>query len=99
MAAPLLAVRRYRAAGRTWYSQCVRDARKRATTQGAVLSIVLGVGTWLAFLSISSLAELFPAQLAGLIAALIGMFAGTLLPQAIADKKGHVHHFTGSTSQ
>lgn len=70
---------------------------KRATTQGAVLSIVLGVGTWLAFLSISSLAELFPAQLAGLIAALIGMFAGTLLPQAIADKKGHVHHFTGSS--
>ncbi|MEI2814189.1 MAG: sodium:solute symporter family protein [Burkholderiaceae bacterium] len=70
---------------------------KRATTQGAVLSIVLGVGTWLAFLSISSLAELFPGQLAGLIAALIGMFAGTLLPQAIADKKGHVHHFTGSS--
>ena len=72
---------------------------KRATTQGAVLSIVLGVGTWLAFLSMSSLAELFPGQLAGLIAALIGMFAGTLLPQAIDDKKGHVHHFTGSTSQ
>lgn len=70
---------------------------KRATTQGAVLSIVLGVGTWLAFLSISSLAELFPGQLAGLIAALIGMFTGTLLPQAIADKKGHVHHFTGSS--
>ncbi|MBL0251623.1 MAG: sodium:solute symporter family protein [Polaromonas sp.] len=70
---------------------------KRATTQGAVLSIVLGVGTWLAFLSMSSLAELFPGQLAGLIAALIGMFAGTLLPQAIDDKKGHVHHFTGSS--
>ena len=72
---------------------------KRATTQGAVLSIVLGVGTWLAFLSISSLAELFPGQLAGLVAALIGMLVGTLLPQAIDDKKGHVHHFTGSTSQ
>ena len=72
---------------------------KRATTQGAVLSIVLGVGTWLAFLSMSSLAELFPGQLAGLIAALIGMLVGTLLPQAIDDKKGHVHHFTGSTSQ
>ena len=72
---------------------------KRATTQGAVLSIVLGVGTWVAFLSMSSLAELFPGQLAGLIAALIGMLVGTLLPQAIDDKKGHVHHFTGSTSQ
>ncbi len=71
---------------------------KRATTQGAVLSIVLGVGTWVAFLSMSSLAELFPGQLAGLIAALIGMIVGTLLPQAIDDKKGHVHHFTGSTS-
>ncbi|HMS26660.1 MAG TPA: sodium:solute symporter family protein [Burkholderiaceae bacterium] len=71
---------------------------KRATTQGAVLSIILGVGTWLAFLSMSTLSAVFPGQLAGLLAALLGMFVGSLLPQAIADKKGHVHHYTGSPS-
>ena len=38
---------------------------KRATTQGAVLSIVLGIGTWLLFLPHVAAGEAFPAQLAG----------------------------------
>src|SRR5689334_15769198 len=43
---------------------------KRATTQGAVLSIVLGIGTWLLFFKqVSNWNEVFPQQLAGLIAA------------------------------
>lgn len=69
-----------------------------ATTQGAVLSIVLGIVTWLVFTYVPSLAESFPPQLAGLIAALLGMLAGSLLPQMMHDKKGHVHHYEGSSA-
>jgi solute:Na+ symporter, SSS family len=68
----------------------------RATTQGAVLSIVLGIVTWLVFTFVPSLAESFPPQLAGLMTALLGMLAGSLLPQMLTDKKGHVHHYEGS---
>jgi solute:Na+ symporter, SSS family len=70
----------------------------RATTQGAVLSIVLGIVTWLVFTFVPSLAESFPPQLAGLMAALLGMLAGSLLPQMLTDKKGHVHHYEGSVA-
>jgi SSS family transporter len=70
----------------------------RATTQGALASVVLGLGTWLAFVATPALAEAFPQQLAGLLAALAGMIAGSLLPQRLADHKGHVHHFKGSTA-
>ncbi len=70
----------------------------RATTQGAVLSIVLGIVIWLVFTYVPSLAESFPPQLAGLIAALLGMLAGSLLPQMMHDKKGHVHHYEGSSA-
>jgi solute:Na+ symporter, SSS family len=68
----------------------------RATTQGAILSIVLGLLTWLVFTYVPSLAENFPPQLAGLLAALLGMIAGSLLPQMLIDQKGHVHHYEGS---
>ena len=70
----------------------------RATTQGALASVVLGLGTWLAFVATPALSEAFPQQLAGLLAALAGMIAGSLLPQRLADHKGHVHHFKGSTA-
>jgi SSS family solute:Na+ symporter len=68
----------------------------RATTQGALLSVVLGLGTWLFFIVTPPLAQAFPQQLAGLLAALAGMFAGSLAPQWVADRKGHVHHFAGT---
>ena len=68
---------------------------QRATTQGALASVVLGLGTWLFFIA-TGLSEAFPQQLAGLLAALAGMLAGSLLPQWMADHKGHVHHFEGS---
>lgn len=71
---------------------------KRATTQGAVTSVVLGVGTWLMFLAAPALAAEFPQQLAGLLAAFAGMLAGSLLPQWVANHTGHVHHFEGSAS-
>jgi SSS family solute:Na+ symporter len=59
---------------------------KRATTQGAVLSIALGVGVWVMFFpQLSNWGEVFPGQLAGLIAALIGIVAGSLGPQLMRN--------------
>lgn len=71
---------------------------KRATTQGAITSVVLGLGTWLLFIAVPGWAEAFPQQLAGLLAAITGMLVGSLMPQFMADHKGHVHHFEGSAS-
>jgi Na+/proline symporter len=61
---------------------------KRATTQGAIVSIAAGLVVWIAcFPQISSLGEHFPGQLAGLFAAFIGMVAGSLAPQVLQDRK------------
>jgi Na+/proline symporter len=60
---------------------------KRASTQGAILSLALGIGTWVVYFpQVSSLGELFPGQLAGLIAAFIGMIAGSLAPQVLKNR-------------
>lgn len=60
---------------------------KRSTTQGAIASLVLGIGTWLVFFEqVSTLGEFFPGQLAGLIAAIIGMVAGSLAPQVLKNR-------------
>lgn len=59
---------------------------KRATRQGAIASIVLGIFTWLTFLVFKQLGEEFPAQLAGVLMAITGMVAGSLLT------KPHDHH-------
>ena len=72
---------------------------KRASTQGAMLSIFLGVATWLLFIWATSWSELFPAQLAGLLAALFGMVVGSLLPQTLGNTKGEVHHYASSGLQ
>jgi len=50
----------------------------RATRQGAIASIVLGIMTWVFFLA-TELGEAFPAQLAGLAMAGVGMVGGSLL--------------------
>ena len=65
---------------------------KRATTQGAVLSIAAGLTTWIVFFpQISSYGETFPGQLAGLLAAFAGMFIGSLGPQLMANRQELVH--------
>ncbi|MBL8309700.1 MAG: sodium:solute symporter family protein [Burkholderiales bacterium] len=69
---------------------------KRATTQGAVASIVFGVGTWLLIMAVPGWSEAFPQQLAGVLASLLAMVAGSLLPQWIENHRGHIHHFVGS---
>jgi SSS family transporter len=54
---------------------------KRATTHGAVASIVLGMSTW-AILDFTPLGEVFPSVLGGFLMAAVGMVAGSLLPTA-----------------
>ena len=63
---------------------------RRATTQGAVFSMVLGLLAWGVFLATPA-GEEFPAQLAGLLAAVVGMVIGTLGPQTIANRHGGHH--------
>lgn len=65
---------------------------ERATTQGALLSIVAGVGVWLAFLLMPGWGEAFPGQLAGVLAALAGMVLGSLAPQLVTDHRTRVAH-------
>lgn len=66
---------------------------KRATTQGAIFSLLAGVGTWLLFFpQITTWGEVLPGQLAGLIAALFGMVVGSLLPQWLQNRHEHVDH-------
>ncbi len=68
----------------------------RATTQGAVLSIVLGILTWLILLATPAGAE-FPPQLAGILMAVFGMLVGSLGPQVLKDRRGAHHAVVGLT--
>ncbi len=68
---------------------------KRATTQGAIFSIVLGLLTWGIFLATPA-GEAFPAQLAGVLAALTGMLLGSLGPQTIANRHAGHHKLVGA---
>jgi SSS family transporter len=63
---------------------------RRATTHGAIASIVLGVATW-ALLTYTPLSEVFPAVLGGFIMAGIGMIGGSLLP----TEGNRAHHAGG----
>ncbi len=67
----------------------------KATTQGAIFAIVLGLLAWLLFL-VTPAGEEFPAQLAGVLASLVGMLAGSLGPQALRNKHGSHHAVAGS---
>ena len=70
---------------------------RRATSQGALASIVLGVGVWLTLTlfpdwgkelaMVPDWLKEFPSQLAGLMASITGMLAGSKLPQFIANTK------------
>jgi SSS family transporter len=57
---------------------------KRATTQGALLSVVLGIGTWAVFnWGWFGLESAVPANLLGLFASIIGMVVGSLVMQVL----------------
>ena len=67
----------------------------KATTQGAIFAIVLGLLAWLLFL-MTPAGEEFPAQLAGVLASLAGMLVGSLGPQALRNKHGAHHALAGT---
>ncbi len=62
---------------------------KRANTQGALLSIALGLSTWLLMESFHP-SEIWPPQLAGLLMSVFGMLLGSLLPNLIG-RHGVMH--------
>ena len=66
----------------------------KATTQGAIFSIVLGILSWVIFLATPA-GEVFPAQLAGLLSAIFGMLVGSLGSQAIKNVHGSHHKIVG----
>jgi SSS family transporter len=67
----------------------------KATTQGAIFAVVLGLLAWLMFL-LTPAGEEFPAQLAGVLASLTGMLVGSLGPQALRNKHGAHHALAGT---
>ncbi|WP_349745212.1 sodium:solute symporter family protein [Roseateles cavernae] len=67
---------------------------KRASTQGAIFAIVLGILTWLLFM-LTPAGESFPAQLAGFLAGIVGMLIGSLGPQAIKNVHAAHHKLAG----
>nr|WP_256354310.1 sodium:solute symporter family protein [Variovorax sp. dw_308] len=58
----------------------------RASTQGAVLAVVLGIGVWLLFMAMPW-GEAFPGQLAGVLASALGMVIGSLAPQWVVNQR------------
>jgi SSS family solute:Na+ symporter len=66
----------------------------RATTQGALAAIVGGVVSWLLVELLVGEKSLVPPQLIGLAASIVGMIAGSLLPQWIGRVTPHedFHH-------
>jgi len=69
---------------------------RRASTQGALFSIVFGLVAWLLFLLTPAGTE-FPAQLAGVLASLAGMLIGSLGPQAIRNRHAPHHAIVHSS--
>jgi len=67
---------------------------KRAITQGAIFAIVLGVLTWVLF-QVTPAGEIFPSQLAGFLAGVVGMLIGSLGPQAIKNVHASHHKLSG----
>jgi len=67
---------------------------ERATTQGALCSIGLGISGWILFLT-TSLGDSFPGQLIGLIGAAFGMSVGSMCPQIIKNSAEVTHDSMG----
>lgn len=74
---------------------------KRATNQGALAAIIGGISAWVLVEVLVGEDALIPPQLIGLGVSLIGMVAGSLLPQKIAPQQqphehlSHLHSHAG----
>ena len=66
----------------------------RATTQGALAAIFGGISSWLLLEVLVGAASLVPPQLVGLGVSMVGMMAGSLLPQWVGRPTPHddLHH-------
>jgi Na+/proline symporter len=62
---------------------------QRATTQGALAAIFGGLASWLLVETLIGDASLVPPQLIGLAASMLGMVAGSLLPQWVGRPTPH----------
>ncbi len=72
---------------------------KRATTTGALISVVLGLASWLVAEAVAADATV-PPQLVGLVASLFGMLAGSYIPRApVHHAAAHGHHAAHGQSQ
>ncbi|KAF1022947.1 MAG: Sodium/glucose cotransporter [Paracidovorax wautersii] len=63
---------------------------RRATSQGAIASCVLGLVAWL-LLAFTPAGEVFPPQLGGVLAAALAMVVGSLAPQRLRNVQGPVY--------
>ena len=61
---------------------------KRATRQGALAAMILGLVSWI-FMEFQAPEGMWPPQLVGLLFSLGGMIVGSLLPQAVAPVPQH----------
>jgi solute:Na+ symporter, SSS family len=61
---------------------------RRATTQGALLSAIMGIGTWSAC-EFAFADATVPPQIVGLFASFLGMLMGSLGPQILANQGEH----------
>jgi Na+/proline symporter len=66
---------------------------KRATNQGALAAIIGGISTWVLIEVFVSEKSLVPPQLIGLGVSIIGMLAGSILPQKISNTRPAPQHF------
>jgi SSS family transporter len=64
---------------------------KRATTQGALASIVFGIGAWLVAANVAADA-MIPPNLIGLFSSALFMVIGSLAPQLIKNHEPQAHH-------
>jgi solute:Na+ symporter, SSS family len=64
---------------------------KKATTQGALLSIILGIGSWLTASNVAPEA-MVPPNLVGFFASVLGMAVGSLAPQLIRNAGHSIEH-------
>lgn len=74
---------------------------RRATTQGALLAMILGLLTW-ALCEVFEPSAVWPPQLLGLLMSIVGMLLGSLLPQYVGrnvlEEPEHawLHHHAAS---
>lgn len=66
---------------------------KRASNQGALAAIIGGISTWVLIEVFVGEKSLVPPQLIGLGVSIIGMLAGSLLPQKVSNTRPAAQHF------